>query len=103
MGAPMSAQPTIAVLADFIFRETVYAVLTEQIAPEALCTPGAASRTVSTLIRSLRADQARDWLTRSGIKPRRARKQWIPQLQDCVQRAVDEHVQALLGVSRPQS
>lgn len=93
-----SVQPTVSDIADFIFRETAYAVLTEQAAPEALCTPGAASRTVSTLIRSLRADQARDWLTRSNIKPCRSRKQWIPQLERRVQGEVDQRVQVLLGI-----
>jgi hypothetical protein len=95
---PEAAQPTVADLADFIYRETVFAVLREQIAPESLCTPGAASRTVSAMVRSLRANDAREWLARSGIKPHRRRDRWIPQLQTCVQGTVDQRVQILLGI-----
>lgn len=95
-GAP--CVPTVTDLADFIARESAYAVATDQAAPECLRTPGAASDTVRKLLAGLTPDQARDWLTRSGIKPQRARRQWREQLRHCVQREVDSKVQALLGL-----
>lgn len=94
---PGPATVTVADLADFIARETCYAVLYEQIAPESLVTPGAAGFTVRKLVASLRPDQTRDWLVRSEIKPQRARRQWVPQLAAVVQREVDRCVERIIA------